>query len=180
MIKPDSLRDELCQRVSNLDANPDKLLVFIDNGHIRSTAATGMSFEYSYTLNVVLVDFTGDLDAVFIALLLWLRTHQPELTANLDTAKQAINFEADIIDNSTVDLSITVALTERVIVQKQSENTYRATHAAEPQLVEHLPAQSWELRSNTGELIGSWQSTAPTGADIETPHPPRKGLRFEL
>ena len=44
MNKPSALRAHLLAAVPELHKNPDRLLVFIDNGTIRSTAAPGLSF----------------------------------------------------------------------------------------------------------------------------------------
>lgn len=133
MNKPDSLRNHLLASVPELRNDPDRLLVFIDNGTVRSTAAVGLSFEYAYTLNVMLTDFAGHPDALMIQLLAWLMVNQHELLANLEKGKEAIKFEADILDNSKVDLSIELSLTERVIVKKLDDGTLQVSHPGEPQ-----------------------------------------------
>jgi hypothetical protein len=172
MNKPDSLRNHLLAAVPELRNNPDCLLVFIDNGTVRSTAAVGLSFEYAYTLNVILTDFAGHPDALMIPLLAWLMVNQHELIANLEKGKEAISFEADVLDNSKVDLSIKLALTERVIVKKQDDGTLQVSHPDEPQLEPFLPAGDWKLYAG-GELLAEWQSTAQDGGDIASSHPRR-------
>lgn len=174
MNKPDSLRNHLLAAVPELRNDPDRLLVFIDNGTVRSTAAVGLSFEYAYTLNVMLTDFAGHPDALMIPLLAWLMVNQHELLANLEKGKEAIKFEADILDNSKVDLSIEIPLTERVIVKKQDGGTLQVSHPDEPQLEPYLPAGDWELYAGES-LIAAWQSTAQDGGDIASPHPLRHG-----
>lgn len=134
MNKPNSLKQHLMASVPALLANPDKLLVFIDQGRARSTVAEGLSFEYNYTLNVILTDFAGHPDTVMVPLLAWMKVNQPDLMSNLDKAKDAIQFEADIIADDLVDLSITLPLTERVIVKQQPDGNHEITHAPEPQL----------------------------------------------
>ena len=47
MNKPDSLRAHLLAAIPELKHNPDRLLIFIDNGKIRCTGAAGLSFELS-------------------------------------------------------------------------------------------------------------------------------------
>ncbi|HBN7642439.1 phage tail protein [Pseudomonas aeruginosa] len=174
MNKPNSLRAHLLAAVPELHKNPDRLLVFIDNGTIRSTAAHGLSFEYSYTLNVILTDFAGHPDAVAIPLLAWVMVNQHELLANQEKGKTAIAFEADVLDNSKVDLSIKLPLTERVIVKKQATGALDVTHPAEPQLEPFLEAGTWQLYAE-GMLLAEWQSTAQDGGDISSPHPVRHG-----
>lgn len=174
MNKPNSLRDHLLAAVPELHKNPDRLLVFIDNGSIRSTVAHGLSFEYSYTLNVILTDFAGHPDAVAIPLLAWVLVNQHELLANQEKGKTAIQFEADVLDNSKVDLSIKLPLTERVIVKKQEGGALVVTHPDEPQLEPFLEAGNWQLYAE-GMLLAEWQSTVQGGGDLASPHPVRHG-----
>lgn len=174
MNKPESLRAHLLAAVPELAKNPDRLLVFIEDGTIRSTAAHGLSFEYAYTLSVILTDYAGHPDAVAIPLLAWVQVNQHELLANLERGKDAISFEADVLDNSKVDLEIKLPLTERVIVKKQGDNTLDVTHPDEPQLEPFLDAGTWELYAK-GTLLASWTSTAQDGGDLASPHPIRHG-----
>lgn len=154
MNKPSALRAHLLAAVPELHKNPDRLLVFIDNGTIRSTAAPGLSFEYSYTLNVILTDYAGHPDAVAIPLLAWLLVNQPELLTNLEKGKTAIAFEADVLDNSKVDLSLKLPLTERVIVKKQEDGSLQVSHPDEPQLFEEtFTLDGLRIETPAGEVI---------------------------
>ena len=170
MNKPDSLRSHLLASIPELTHNPERLLLFIDNGKIRSTAAAGLSFEYSYSLNLIFTDYAGHADAIAVPLLAWLREHQPELLANHDRGKDAITFEADRLDNSKVDLAITLPLTERVIVQRHREGRLELQHPDEPPLTPHQPAARYALYSGN-TLLAAWDSAPPRGVDLETPHP---------
>jgi len=170
MNKPESLRAHLVAAIPELKRNPDRLLVFVDNGSMRSTAAPGLSFEYSYTLNLILTDFAGHPDAIAIPLFAWVLVNQRELMENLERGRDAIKFEADILDNSKVDLSITLPLTERVIVKRLDDGTLHIEHPPEPQLDAFLPAGPWQLIAD-GEVLAEWESTAGTGTDIASPHP---------
>jgi P2 phage tail completion protein R (GpR) len=71
MIKPARLRAALVAAIPSLAAEPDKLTVFIDRGSIAATGARSLSFEYRYVCNVLLLDFAGDADEVFIAIVEW-------------------------------------------------------------------------------------------------------------
>ena len=156
MNKPSALRAHLLAAVPELHKNPDRLLVFIDNGSIRSTAAPGLSFEYSYTLNVILTDYAGHPDAVAIPLLAWLLVNQPELLTNLEKGKTAIAFEADVLDNSKVDLSLKLPLTERVIVKKQEDGSLQVSHPDEPQLFEEtFTLDGLRIETPDGEVIAA-------------------------
>lgn len=174
MNKPNSLRTHLLANVPELKHSPDRLLIFIDQGRIRSTAAAGLSFEYSYTLNLILTDFGGHPDAVAIPLLAWLLVNQPELLANLERGKDAIAFEADVLDEKKVDLSLTLPLTERVIVKRREDGGLDITHADEPQLTEQQDATPMTLYLG-GQPLSTWNSPAGTGVALETPQEPRRG-----
>ncbi|MCQ4270263.1 phage tail protein [Pseudomonas kuykendallii] len=157
MNKPESLRAHLLAAIPELRHNPDRMAVFIDNGSIRSTAATGLSFEYSYTLNIILLEFAGSPDAVAIPLLAWVLVNQRELMENLNTGRDAIKFEADVIDNSKVDLSITLPLTERVIVKAGANGALVVTHPAEPEVDDQLiTLSSLRIENSAGELLAEW------------------------
>lgn len=131
MIKPAALRAALTAALPDLARDPDRLLVFIDAGSVVSTHAEGRSFEYRYTLNLIITDFTGDPDAVMIPLLDWVREHQPELMANW-THHERITFEVDVLANDAVDLSIALPLTERVGVHTDAEGGTTIEHYPEP------------------------------------------------
>jgi len=162
MNKPSALRAHLLAAVPELHKNPDRLLVFIDNGTIRSTAAPGLSFEYSYTLNIILTDYAGHPDAVAIPLLAWLLVNQPELLTNLEKGKTAIAFEADVLDNSKVDLSLKLPLTERVIVKKQDDGSLQVNHPNEPELFEEtFTLDGLRLETPSGEVIAQWGAPTP-------------------
>jgi hypothetical protein len=160
MNKPESLRQQLLTHVPELHQNPDRLLIFIDNGTLRSTAAQGLSFEYAYTLNVILTDYGGHPDTVAIPLLAWLRQHQRELLENMDQSQQAITFEADLLDNSKVDLALKLPLTERVIVKAQDDGTLSVTHPPEPPVEDHyMPTEGLIIRTRDGETLGGWSTS---------------------
>lgn len=174
MNKPESLRAHLLASVPELKNNPDRLLIFINNGRIRCTAAVSLSFEYAYDLQVILTDYAGHPDAVMLPLLGWLRVNQSELLANLAKAEEGIQFEADVIDANKVDLSLTLPLTERVVVRKQTDGTYDVSHPAEPQYTPQIEVEGNIDIYAGGELLTSWP--APQPADVlllETPFPKR-------
>lgn len=141
MIKPAALRAALTAALPDLARDPDRLLVFIDAGSVVSTHAEGRSFEYRYTLNLIITDFTGDPDAVMIPLLDWVREHQPELMANW-TNHERITFEVDVLANDAVDLSIALPLTERVGVHADADGT-TAEHYPEPPMASSTTPPRW-------------------------------------
>lgn len=175
MQKPNDLKRVLLASVPALKHDPDRVLIFTDKGRIRCTAATSLSFEYAYELRLILTNFAGSPDSVMLPVLGWARQHQSELLANLDNAMQAIQFEAEIIDNDSVDLAITLPLTERVVVERQANGTYNLTHAPEPSYTPYEDGGPLQFIVN-GELLAEWTPPpAPDGVSLAIPHPKPRG-----
>lgn len=158
MLKPASLRAALAAAIPDLARDPDRLLVFIDAGSIQSTLAGGLSWEYAYTLNVILTDYAGTPDAVILPLLQWVRVNQSELLDNVDERPHGITFEADILDAGSVDMSIKLKLTERVAVTVSGERI-DLTHCDEPQPEARLAAGHWQLYLRD-QLLAEWDQPA--------------------
>lgn len=144
MIKPDSLRRHLEACVPSLKADPQNLHLFVEKGNIVSRLG-GMSFEYRYTLNLIVTNFTADANDLIIPLLAWLQVNQPDILQNPDKQETAIRFEAEILDSDTVDLSILLELTERVIVTVSPTGSYTATQPDEPALPDLDGPTGWDL-----------------------------------
>lgn len=155
MNKPESLRAHLLATIGELKHNPDRLLIFIDNGKIRCTAAASLSFEYSFDLQVILTDFAGHPDSVMLPVLEWLKVNQADLLENLNKSAEGIQFEADILDNSKVDLSLTLSLTERVIVGKDVDGNTTIRHPGEPQPTAAFLNPAWmpSAQSSSSEWV---------------------------
>lgn len=118
MNKPQSLREALNKAVEYVRVNPDRLHLFVDSGASVGTAAASVSWEYRYTLNVVITDFTGDQNLLMAAVMYWLRTHQPDALQNPAERDRLFTFEVDILGNGACDISINLKLTERVIAEE--------------------------------------------------------------
>jgi hypothetical protein len=130
--KPASLRAAIAAAVPDLDANPDRFLVFADAGHVAATNTKTLSFEYRYTLNLILLDYAGDADPVMLALLAWVKVNQPDLLDNQEKRRHGIEFEVDHLNNATFDLSIKLPLAEEVVVGKDAAGAATFTHLDEP------------------------------------------------
>ena len=154
MYKPESLRALMTAVNPELARDPDRLVVFIDEGSMVSTFAEGLSFEYRYTLNLVFTDYAGHPDAIMVPLLTWIKVHQSELLANPNN-RERIAFEADLLSNDAVDLSIKIPLTERVGVHPRPGGGHNVEHYPEPQLEVALQAQHWQIWLKD-ELIAEW------------------------
>ena len=115
MNKPQSLRSALNKSVPYVADNPDRLHLFVDSGQLVATSAASLSWEYRYTLNVVITDFTGDQNLLMAPVLLWLRENQPDALQNSEARETLFSFEVDILANDRCDISMDLKLTERVI-----------------------------------------------------------------
>ncbi|GAA0498824.1 phage tail protein [Tatumella terrea] len=116
MNKPQSLRNALNKAVAYVRDNPDKLHLFIDSGSLLATGAASMSWEYRYTLNVIVEDFSGDQNLLMAPVMLWLRANQSDAIHNPELREKLFTFEADILRNDVCDISINLQLTERILV----------------------------------------------------------------
>ncbi|MGP2470719.1 phage tail protein [Yersinia sp. 2540 StPb PI] len=153
MLKPESLRANIMKSVSYIKKNPDCLHVFIDNGVIIATLAPSLSFEYQYTLNLVITDYADNLDLIIVPILHWLRTNQPDIMANPDKRQDGFTFEVDYLDNKLRDISIDLKLTERTIVKEQ-EGALTVTHLDEPVPPEYF-VKSYKVNVD-GETVAEW------------------------
>lgn len=153
MLKPDSLRKALTDAVPVLRANPDMLRLFVDNGKIAATLAASLSFEKQYQLNVVVTDFTDDMDLLLVPVMAWLWENQPDIMTTDEGRKKGFTFYVDINNDSSVDISISLLLTERTLV-KQVDNALHVQCIPEPPLPEPV-TRPMELYVD-GELVSQW------------------------
>lgn len=171
MIKPDSLRQAIEQSVPELARDPDRLLMWIDKGRVRSHQTASFGFEYRYTLNLTVLDFATSPSAIMIAVIAWVRINQPDLLAvKLDT----LEFEADILDNGSIDLGLKLELTESVSVEQREDGGFDLQHLAEadplfaddfaPQNVTPIPPLT-QIWLSTGEKL--MPDEQPLGADVQ-------------
>lgn len=137
MIKPQSLRNTLNKAVPYVRDNPDKLHLFVDAGAVVATGASSGSWEYRYTLNVVVVDFSGNQDLLMAPVLLWLGENQPDAINNPEKREKLFTFDVDILRNDLCDISINLQLTERVIVSA-SGNVSSVEAVPEPEQPEEM------------------------------------------
>lgn len=158
MLKPASLRAALETALPELAANPDRLLIYIDQGRIDHRAGASLSFEYRYRLNVVLIDYPHHASAVMVPLLAWLSVNQPEISLNPELGEQALTFEAEILSHTSMDLALRLLLTERVIVATDPETgATHATHVGEP----GLDDLTWSLVFVKPDSAPGWTEPDP-------------------
>lgn len=133
MKKLTDLRSYLLQRLPYLKATPENLHSFIEKGKIATRRGGASSFEYRYTVTLVITDFSDPVDTVMVPILAWIEVNQPDLIDNEQKRENAINFRAEILDSQKVDIEITLELSERVQVT-QAGGVWTCTHLGEPEL----------------------------------------------
>jgi len=140
MNKPQSLRSVLNKSVPYVADNPDRLHLFVDSGQLVATSAASLSWEYRYTLNVIITDFTGNQNLLMAPVVLWLRENQPDALQNSDAREKLFSFEVDILANDRCDISMDLKLTERVIVTEE-DGKARIEAVPEPD----VPEEFWTV-----------------------------------
>ena len=153
MLKPASLKKALYKSVPLLRDNPDMLHMFVDGGMINATLATSLSFENRYTLDIVVTDYTGDLNLLIVPVNVWLREHQPDIMTTEEGKKRGFTYVADINNDDSKDVRISLQLTERTIV-KEVDRRLNVTPLDEPPLPVpvHRPMELYVH----GELVSKW------------------------
>lgn len=153
MNKLKDLRDHLLAAVPGLENNPERLLLFADDGSWSSSNGINLSSVYSYNASIVLTDFPGGPESVMLPLLQWVARHQNELLAN-PANRDKMTFEAEVLASDLVDLTIKLPLTERVIVTRGDDGQLHVHRPVEPSVAEEL---SDTLRG--GEVVDAGGTT---------------------
>lgn len=154
MHKLKSLRQALIDAIPQLNANPERLQMSVGSGNIDARLASSLSFEKRYTLNVKVSGFAGDSEGFFVPVLAWLRENQPDIFTLDDGRKNGYTFAIVLNDDGTMDISISVQVTERILVS-QEQGALHATYSPEPPLPEPVTRPK-ELYVN-GELVSRWE-----------------------
>lgn len=116
MKKAELMRDVLIAANTWCKANPEKITVWVEKGHIGIEATGEPSFMYLYTINVLAVEFPGQVDDLMLPIMAWAWQYQPDLLLNPENNRK-VEFDADIISDDLADLLFKVPVWERVIVE---------------------------------------------------------------
>ncbi|HBY9440269.1 phage tail protein [Klebsiella pneumoniae] len=116
MKKAELMRDALTRNNTWCKANPELFIVWVEKGHIQIEATGEASFMYHYTIQVLAVDFPGQIDDLMLPLLAWVWQQQPDLLLNPDNNRK-VEFDADIVNDDVADILFKVPAWERVIVE---------------------------------------------------------------
>jgi hypothetical protein len=150
MNKLASLRAHLLSIPGEITIEPDDLLTFADSGQIISSASgTNEHYEFKYKGNIIISNYSGQADKLAYWLLQWMKANQPD---HLD---DPIQFEADILNDDSVDLSLTIELNETVKIEQTADGIL-LHHVDEPS-IEPIPldAATWTLAAN-GDEVANW------------------------
>lgn len=133
MNKHNLLRAALTEAIPDYAKNPDDLRMWVEQGGIVARQNLGNSnraFEWRYTLNVDVINFTLHPNLVVLAINEWLAVNQPDLLTPSHTP--SYTFEVDVIDAKTVDLAFKLELSEAVQVVKRPDGGFNMTTFTEP------------------------------------------------
>ena len=156
MYKPNSLKEHLIAANPDLRQNPDKLLIFADQGNVVATGTASLSYEYRYKLNIIITDYSGDPDAIMVPLLAWIALHQNDLLNNAELRRTGIGFDVDFNNHETIDLSLKLDLTERVIVKREG-GRLTIRHPPEAQPTPVYTDDFWTLYQGES-LLAEWHT----------------------
>ena len=154
MHKLKSLRQALIDAIPQLNANPERLQMSVGGGNIDARQASSLSFEKRYALNVKVSGFTGDSEGFFVPVLAWLRENQPDIFTLDEGRKNGYTFAIVLNDDDTMDITISVQLTERILVSLE-QGALHATYSPEPPLPE--PVTRPKALYVNGELVSQWE-----------------------
>ncbi len=139
MRKLVDLRNHILANVPELQQRPEKLLTFIEDGNIEYWQGTNLSHNYTLPVRIIVTDYCGDIDQLIVPILSWLSYREPGLEP-----KNTIRFEAEMLSNDSFDLSVTVNITERVIVTATQDGLQTEHVLPEPPM-EMDPDAQWEI-----------------------------------
>lgn len=162
MKKLSALRQHIIKSLPDLNTDPDKFLSFIEDGNIIMNRGPNLTHKWDFVGQFILVEFTQDIDVLVVAILQWLRRYEPD-----QRPEDAVQFEAEITSETTLDLILRIRLSERVIVNVDDKNQeLNATHTM-PSFDEPTYSGPWSLYLQDGErkeLLATWDN-GPWGAN---------------
>lgn len=141
MEKINSLRDAVTRHNRWSRANPDKMTVFVDSGHICFSGDTP-SFAYDYTVILFVMDFTGDINDFTIPVMRWLWFNQRDLLMNPEKNK-AFKFSIAINDDDSADILFEFPLFERVNVSRNENGDLSWEYLPEPRMPDFSTGGDW-------------------------------------
>jgi hypothetical protein len=164
MNKLNALRAFLIQYAPELKRNPDKLHISATRGNLESWLTAPLSYGYSYDASILVEDFAGSPDEIFLPILLWLRTNEVALVQSMTGGASPISFQVDQIDDKSIDLAITLPLTEAVGVELQDGGYKLERRPEPPQIDTVLQIDIPDVPGLLQQLFGNDDQLLPDGA----------------
>lgn len=144
MLKSELLRAAIVAHNPFFKQEPDRLEVYVTKGNVLASGTPSPSFAYKYELNVLAMDYPGDLDDLTIPILQWALEYQSELIFNPARRENGISFDAEILKNGTADILFVINASENVIVTRGPDGELSAKHRTEPK--------------RNDDMIGDWKT----------------------
>src|SRR5690606_10250804 len=101
MQKATALREHLLARITWLKENPDKLFMFIEGGRIGARRSNSLSFMYSYSVKLLMLDCPIQTDLITVPLLAWIAVNQSDRLHHPDRTGQVFDFVAEVLNKKT-------------------------------------------------------------------------------
>lgn len=159
MLKINLLRDALVAAMPELATSPANLIMWVDRGKAQSSDTQDLSFALTFQLNILLVEFAGDIAAFSLAILIWLRSQQPDRFA---MGADAFDFEVDVLDNGKVDLQIILQLRQNVAATITPDGV-TASYLPEPDpfFADDLPLGGLDTMPRLSSITVNGEQLAP-------------------
>lgn len=166
MKKLHLLRAHLMKAVPGLANDPERLLTFVEEGSIEFHRGPNLTHEYQFTAQLVLTDFSANLDTLMVPLLQWLAEYQPDVDPT-----EAVSFEAEIHSHKSVDVALRVKLTERVLAKVDcNTREIKVDHALPRFSATGCPAARWQLLIRDSEVDTDYALVAEWGEEGNEQH----------
>lgn len=160
MNKLASLRAHLLSLPGEIHIDPKQLIVLAQRGRVVSPSYERESngFEWRYTAEIIITDFSGDPDKLAHWVLTWLDRHEPHRDDD------AFEFEAEILNGHSTDLSLSVPLSDTVQA-KETEAGVALQHYDEPMLDDSLESGLTQVFVEHADRVANM---APQGIRLST------------
>lgn len=144
---------------------PDRLAMYLSDGKViaqgcynQQTNRVDLSHRVSYTLEIFIEDYNGDLASLTTPILAFLAVNEHQLLENPSYLQQGVfKFEAEPTSTSTSQINITLELTESVVVI-ETEDSYSISIKDEPQYSERAENLRVYLQGNKIKEVNNGNS----------------------
>ncbi|MFN3553437.1 MAG: phage tail protein [Novosphingobium meiothermophilum] len=155
MKKPALLRAAITALFPDYARDPDKLALWVETGQVRAGCNGQRGFALEYQLTLVAEDFTHAPEALFFAVVDWLRSQQPDVT---QPNAPGFAFEVDVLDERTFDVKMVLPLREIVTAAAAGDGAWHLDVLDDAPLFPEADPR----RSGAGPTTALW--TRATGA----------------